>query len=142
MQRVPERPSLNPISARHLPGGKFPCHTSTSAIKQSPLFILNGLSPKHQQAWWACSTGLTLCVHGEVLNSPTTKKFCILVQLVPRITYYSEEVVLKYLVGHVGGNLLEQKREPISLSLAAILGTGLAVLGTGNSCPNIAEKEL
>ena len=84
-----------------------------------------------EQAWWACSTELTLCVHGEVLNSPTAKEFSILVQLVPCITYYSEEIVLKNLIGHVGGDLKRQKRETISLTLAIILGAGLPSAGTG-----------
>ena len=65
-------------------------------------------------------------MHGEILNSPTAKEFSILVQLVPPITYYSEEIVLKNLIGHVGGDLMRQKREPISLTLAVILGAGLA----------------
>lgn len=82
--------------------------------------------PTPEQAWWDCSTGLTPCVHGEVLNSPTAKEFCIVVQLVPRITYYSEKIVPKNLIGHVGGDLMRQKREPISLTLAVILGAGLA----------------
>ena len=83
------------------------------------------------QAWWAFSTELTLCVNGEVLNSPTTKEFSILVQLVPCITCYSEEIVLKNLIGHVGGDLKRQKRETISLTLAIILGAGLPGAGTG-----------
>ena len=65
-------------------------------------------------------------MHGEVLNSPTATEFSILVQLVPFITYYSEEIVLRNLIGHVGGDLMRQKREPISLTLAVILGAGLA----------------
>lgn len=69
-------------------------------------------------------------MHREILNSPTAKEFCILVQLVPHITYYSEEIVLKNLMGHVGGDLMRQKREPISSTLAVILGadTRLAAL--------------
>jgi hypothetical protein len=84
-----------------------------------------------EQAWWACSTGLTLCVHGEVLNSPTANEFSILVPLVPCITYYSEEIVLKDLIGHVGGDLKRRKRESISLMLAIILGAELPGAGTG-----------
>ena len=96
------------------------------------------ISPK--QAWWACSTGLTLCVHGEVLNSPTAKEFSILVQLVPPITYYSEEIVLKNLIGHVGGDLKRQKRETISLTLAIILGAGLPGAGTGIAALTLQEN--
>lgn len=86
------------------------------------------LSP--EQAWWTCSTELTLWLHREILNFPTAKEFCILVQLVPHITYYSEEIVLKNPMGHVGGDPMRQKREPISSTLAVILGadTRLAAL--------------
>lgn len=55
-----------------------------------------------EQAWWACSTGLTLWVHREILNSRTAKEFCILVLLGPHITYYSEEIVLKNPMGMLG----------------------------------------
>ena len=70
-------------------------------------------------------------MHGEVLNSPTANEFSILVPLVPCITYYSEKIVLKNLIGHVGGDLKRQKRETISLTLAIILGAGLPSAGTG-----------
>lgn len=79
-------------------------------------------------------------MHREALNSPTTKEFCILVQLVPRITYYSGEVVLKGLVGHVGRDLMGHKREPISLILAVILEVGLAGAGTGIAALALQEK--
>ena len=70
-------------------------------------------------------------MHGEVLISPTAKEFSILFQLVPCITYYSEEIVLKNLIGHVGGDLKRQKRETISLTLAIILRAELPGAGTG-----------
>lgn len=85
-------------------------------------------------------TGLTPCVHREVLNSSTTKEFYILVQLLPHITYYSEEIVLKTLVGHVKGDHIRQKREPISLTLAIILGTGLARVGPGIAALTLQEN--
>ena len=107
-----------PLSHQHI------CNQNTPMVHSKWV-----ISP--EQAWWACSTGLTLCVHGEVLNSPTAKEFSILVQLVPCITYYSEEIVLKNLIGHVGGDLKRQKRETISLTLAIILGAGLPGAGTG-----------
>ena len=107
-----------PLSHQHI------CNQNTPMVHSKWV-----ISP--EQAWWACSTGLTLCVHGEVLNSPTAKEFSILVQLVPCITYYSDEIVLKKLIGHVGGDLKRQKRETISLTLAIILGAGLPGVGTG-----------
>jgi hypothetical protein len=67
-----------------------------------------------------------------VLNSSSTKEFYILVQLAPHITYNSEEVVLKSLMRYVRRELMTQKKNlsPISLTLAIILGTGLARVST------------
>ena len=136
MHMVPRRQNLNHtdhIRTGDLPGmflGKVPlshqhiCNQNTPMVHSKYV-----ISPV--QAWWAFSTELTLCVNGEVLNSPTTKEFSILVQLVPCITCYSEEIVLKNLIGHVGGDLKRQKRETISLTLAIILGAGLPGAGTG-----------
>lgn len=141
MQMVPGRGSLNP--ADHIRTGDLPGKSSliTSAFCNQNTPMVHSkwvISPK--QAWWACSTGLTLCVHGEVLNSPTAKEFSILVQLVPPITYYSEEIVLKNLIGHVGGDLKRQKRETISLTLAIILGAGLPGAGTGIAALTLQEN--
>uniref|UniRef100_A0A8D2DZK1 Envelope protein n=1 Tax=Sciurus vulgaris TaxID=55149 RepID=A0A8D2DZK1_SCIVU len=78
--------------------------------------------------WWACSTGLTPCVSSSVFN--TTKDYCVLVQLVPRVIY------------HEAGSFKaefdlwprRQKREPISLTLAVLLGLGVAAgVGTGTT---------
>ena len=107
-----------PLSHQHI------CNQNTPMVHSKYV-----ISP--EQSWWACSTGLTLCVHGEVLNSPTANEFSILLPLVPCITYYSEKIVLKNLIGHVGGDLKRQKRETISLTLAIILGAGLPSAGTG-----------
>lgn len=66
-------------------------------------------------------------VYREVLNSSTPKEFYILVQLIPYITYYSEETALRTLIGHIKGDFMRKKREPISLTLAIIiLGARLA----------------
>ena len=39
--------------------------------------------------WWACSAGLTLCAHQATLK--TFQDFCVLVHLILRLSYYSEE---------------------------------------------------
>lgn len=79
-----------------------------------------------QEGWWACSTGLTPCTHGQVLKK--TKGFCVLVQLLPRILYHPEEEIYQQYTGEVR----RTKREPVStLTLAAIFGIRLAGAGTG-----------
>uniref|UniRef100_A0A8D2B6A5 Envelope protein n=1 Tax=Sciurus vulgaris TaxID=55149 RepID=A0A8D2B6A5_SCIVU len=78
--------------------------------------------------WWACSTGLTPCVASSVFN--TTKDYCVLIQLIPRVIY------------HEAGSFeaefdlqpRRQKREPVSLTLAVLLGLGVAAgVGTGTA---------
>ena len=56
------------------------------------------------------------------------------------ITYYSEEMVLRSLIGQIEGNLMRQKREPISLTLALILGAGLARSSTGIAALALHDK--
>ncbi|KAK1338205.1 hypothetical protein QTO34_001319, partial [Cnephaeus nilssonii] len=78
------------------------------------------------RGWWACSTGLTPCVSSSVFN--TAKDYCVLVQLVPRVIYHEAGSF------EAEFNLRprKQKREPISLTLAALLGLGVvAGVGTG-----------
>lgn len=76
--------------------------------------------------WWACSTGLTPCVSTSVFWP--TIDFCVLIQLIPRIYYHAVDnfedefdlIPKRY------------KREPVSLSLAILLGAGIAAeIGTG-----------
>ena len=80
-----------------------------------------------QDNWWACSTGLAPCVHGQVLNN--SKDFCVLVLLVPRLFYHSNNKILPKLeASH------QSKREPVSaLTLTVLLGLGAAGARTGIS---------
>ena len=88
-----------------------------------------------ENAWWACSSGLTPCVHSQVLNS--SKESSILVQLIPKLVYHSGEEILNRL----GSANPRSKREPITtLTLAALLGLGLSGAGTGISSPVIQDK--
>lgn len=73
--------------------------------------------------YWACSTGLTPCVSAAVLN--LTQDYCVLVQLWPRIHYHSDETVLQY----YEGSPRKFKREPLSLTLAMLLGIGGVTAG-------------
>uniref|UniRef100_A0A8C9CKA7 Envelope protein n=1 Tax=Phocoena sinus TaxID=42100 RepID=A0A8C9CKA7_PHOSS len=75
--------------------------------------------------WWACNTGLTPCISLEVLKASTD--FCVLVQLVPRLIYHSDSSFLDEYEGK-----RRFKREPITLTLAVLLGLGMAAgVGTG-----------
>lgn len=82
-----------------------------------------------QNAWWACASGLTPCLHLSALNR--TNDYCVLVHLVPRLIYHPYEDMISYWEE----GLHRVKREPVSLTLALILGLGLgtARVATGTS---------
>jgi hypothetical protein len=74
--------------------------------------------------WWAYSTGLTPCISTSVFDPSCD--FCVMVQLLPCMYY------------HPASRLEDEytqrrfKREPISLTLAMLMGVGLtAGVGTG-----------
>ncbi|AAC31806.1 envelope glycoprotein [Mus dunni endogenous virus] len=73
---------------------------------------------------WACNTGLTPCISMSVFNS--SKDFCILVQLIPRLLYHDDSSFLDKFEHRV-----RWKREPITLTLAVLLGLGVAAAGVG-----------
>ena len=76
---------------------------------------------------WACNTGLTPCVSTSVFNG--SKDFCILVQLVPRLLYHDDSSFVDEFDHQV-----RWKREPITLTLAVLLGLGIvAGVGTGTA---------
>lgn len=75
---------------------------------------------------WACDTGVTPCVSTKVFNSSTN--FCVMVSIYPRI-YYLSEVEFNALIDQTK---TRYKREPVSITLAVILGTATMVsIGTG-----------
>ena len=77
------------------------------------------------EGWWACNTGLTPCVSTSVFNF--SHEFCIMVQLVPRLMYHDDFSFVAELEPR-----LRYKREPVSLTLAVLLGVGVAAgVGTG-----------
>ena len=79
--------------------------------------------------WWACNTGLTPCVSTAVFNSSTD--YCVLVQLVPRVYYHSGD---SFDFQFEQKTHIRPKREPVSLTLAVMLGIGVAAgVGTGTA---------
>lgn len=74
--------------------------------------------------WWACNTGLTPCVSTNVFDS--SRDFCVMVQLLPRVYYHPSSYLEEEYTNK------RSKREPVSITLAMMLGAGLAVgVGTG-----------
>lgn len=86
--------------------------------------------------WWACNSGLTSCLADSVINN--ISDYCVMVQLVPRIYYHpSEELLLLY------DHNPRIKREPISLTVAALLGLGVAAeVGTGSAALITGPQQL
>lgn len=85
-------------------------------------------------AYWACNTGLTPCISATVLNKAAD--YCVLVQLWPRITYHGSETVLEFYEGHH-----RFKREPISMTLAILLGVGGIAAGIGTGTTALLQNE-
>ena len=85
--------------------------------------------------WWICShTGLTPCLNVKVL---TRVKNSVLVAVMPKILYHSEEVM--YL--HWDREMLRQKREPISaITIATLFSLGLAGAGTGIASLSLQDQ--
>ena len=80
-----------------------------------------------QENWWACSTGLAPCIRGQVLKD--SKDFCVLVLLVSRLFYHSNDEFLQRL-----GDSHRVKREPVTtLTLTVLLGLRAAGAATGIS---------
>ena len=80
-----------------------------------------------ENGWWACSEGITPCVHKAALNA--SQDFCVPVHLIPRLNYYSKEE-LQPKLDPLGQYRV--KREPVTaltVLLGAIeMGSGIAAL--------------
>ncbi|XP_012892230.1 PREDICTED: MLV-related proviral Env polyprotein-like [Dipodomys ordii] len=135
-QTQPHRLTLSEVSGAGLCLGKVPATHQHLCNKTISTLGPRGFLLPPTGSYWACSTGLTLCVAIEVFNH--SSEFCVLIQLWPRVTYYEEQTFLQ---------LFEQKlrysREPLSVTLALLLGAGgiAAGIGTGTTAL-IQTKEL
>ncbi|XP_043732291.1 MLV-related proviral Env polyprotein-like [Cervus elaphus] len=79
--------------------------------------------------WWICSrTGLTPCLHLAVFDQ--SREFCVMVVVVPKITYHPEEVLYNFWDQDTPAP--RHKREPITaITLATLFALGAAGTGTG-----------
>uniref|UniRef100_A0A8C6VAB2 Envelope glycoprotein n=1 Tax=Naja naja TaxID=35670 RepID=A0A8C6VAB2_NAJNA len=77
-------------------------------------------------SWWACSTGLTACVHGPTLASQ--QGFCIQVQILPKILYYPPDQMLQQCSSPP---CLQKRKVVTALTLSILLGLGVAGASTG-----------
>ena len=90
-----------------------------------------------ENGWWACSTRLTPCAHQTALK--TSQDFCVLVHLIPRLNYYSEEEVQPRL--ETPGQY-RVKREPVTvLTLTVLLGLGAIGTGSGIAALTLQDKQ-
>lgn len=78
--------------------------------------------------WWACSTGLTPCIHTQVLNR--SQDYCVQVRLWPKIFYHTDTEIYQSMEGGLPSTRV--KREPITaITLSLLLGLGIAGTSTG-----------
>lgn len=91
-----------------------------------------------KDSWWACTTGLTPRVTIEVLKRIERGGcFCAMVQIIPRIYFHPAGTLENSYSSHP----THFKREHVTLTLAALLGFGVAVgVGTGTAAL-IREKQ-
>uniref|UniRef100_A0A8C9CTT0 MLV-related proviral Env polyprotein-like n=1 Tax=Peromyscus maniculatus bairdii TaxID=230844 RepID=A0A8C9CTT0_PERMB len=124
--------TLSEVSGQGLCLGTIPTShqglcNSTQALPSGAYYLA---APKG--TFWACNTGLTPCVSTTVLN--LTSDYCILIELWPKVTYHEPE----YIYSHFEMKNTRFKREPVSLTLALLLGGitmgGIAAgVGTGTA---------
>ncbi|XP_030857537.1 MLV-related proviral Env polyprotein isoform X1 [Gorilla gorilla gorilla] len=106
-----------PPSHQHL------CNVTLTVPSTSHYLIPSGTD------WWACDTGLTPCISTAVFNN--SKNYCVLVQVVPRVYYRTGE---SFELQFEQKYFTRMKREPVSLTLAVMLGLGVAAgVGTGTA---------
>lgn len=88
-----------------------------------------------QDAWWACASGITPCIHPGALNR--SADYCVMVHLIPRLIYHPYEDLMSYWEG----GLRRTKREPVSLTLALMLGLGLGTAGVATGASALISQQ-
>ena len=84
-----------------------------------------------ESGWWLCSkTGLTPALSTTVFDK--SNEFCIIVAVLPRVLYHSQETLLSYWERESEWTPHRARREPITaLTIGALFSLGLAGAGTG-----------
>ena len=130
--------TLPEVSGQGLCIGKVPkgwkknCNQTLEALPRGDYY----LKPP-TEGWWVCNTGISPCLSGLVFNN--SGEFCIMVQIIPRVLYYQAAVFEEEFDSHPGP--LRRKRELVSLTLATLLGLGVAAgVGTGTAALIQAPK--
>lgn len=79
--------------------------------------------------WWACTQGLTSCVSAHVLSQ--TNDFCVLVQVLPKVTYHPPGAV----EDRFDPTLTRHRREVVTAAtIGVLLAAGVAAgVGTGTT---------
>lgn len=129
---VPARLTLPQVGRKGTCLGRGPETLCTNTYPLSPgSYYL--LPPNN--TWWACNTGLTPCVHSMVFNA--AESYCVLVQLIPRVKFYSDADLMGKL------ELLHLiKREPITaLTFGLMLATGLGISGVAVSSTSYLQTQ-
>ena len=122
--------------------GQGVCIGTPRGTDKSRCLRIDAVAPNHsylipvEGTRWACYTGLTPCISTQVFNN--TGDFCILVRIFPRLLYHGEadfeEAIAKR---------NRYKREPVSLTLAVLLGAGLVPgIGTGTAALVEGPKQM
>lgn len=111
------------------------CNVTITQPSHLPNYILPG-----DNSWWTCSDGLIPCIHTPPLKSNLTT-FCILVQLMPCLTYYSGEDCARFGDAINDHALLRTKRKAITaVKLTVLRGPGAVGAGMGITSLILSNK--
>lgn len=113
--------TLPEVSGRGLCLGNPPPSHQQLCARAVPINSINKYLASDAGTWWACDTGLTPCVSTAIFNN--SHHFCVMVRLFPRVLYHGADSF----EDRAEGQVTRFRREPLSLTLAVLLGARTAV---------------
>ncbi|XP_035294573.1 MLV-related proviral Env polyprotein-like [Cricetulus griseus] len=128
---VPHQLTLPGVSGQGLCLGKVPSSYTQFCNKTIIPYIGSYYLEAPNGTYWACNTGLTPCIFA--LSLDVSHEYCILVQLWPQIKYYSGEILVSQAQRRV-------MREPVSMTIALMLGIGGLVAGIGTGTAALVQN--